>query len=153
MALVQVQAAPHKAQSGGAAPTKHKQHYSARARLRANVNCKSFPRVGRRADSQHSPRRKLTHRPQPSCVGHARRGGGPRPLFQAKGGFRATQETTKLRPCYHPPIHFIAPTTIPVLSPVLFIPSVYYTSYNSKNFFIYYNIGMAPSWAMMCKIL
>ena len=39
---------------------------------------------------------------------------------------------------YHPPIHFIAPTTIPVLSPVLFIPSLYYTSYNSKNFLIYY---------------
>ena len=38
---------------------------------------------------------------------------------------------------YHPPIHFLAPTTIPVLSPVLFIPSLYYTSYNSKNFFIY----------------
>ena len=38
---------------------------------------------------------------------------------------------------YHPPIHFIAPTTIPVLSPVLFMPSLYYTSYNSKNFFIY----------------
>ena len=37
---------------------------------------------------------------------------------------------------YHPPIHFIAPTTIPVLSPVLFIPSLYYTSNNSKNFFI-----------------
>ena len=33
---------------------------------------------------------------------------------------------------YHPPIHFIAPTTIPVLSPVLFIPSLYYTFYNSK---------------------
>ena len=35
---------------------------------------------------------------------------------------------------YHPPIHFIAPTTIPVLSPVLFMPSLYYTSYNSKSF-------------------
>ena len=34
---------------------------------------------------------------------------------------------------YHPPIHFIAPTTIP--PPVLFIPSLYYTSYNSKNCF------------------
>ena len=59
--------------------------------------------IGRRADSQRSPRRKLsqtqTHRAT-FAVGHARRGGGPRPLFQAKGGFRATQETTKLRPCY-----------------------------------------------------
>ena len=35
---------------------------------------------------------------------------------------------------YHPPIHFIALTAIPVLSPVLFMPSLYYTSYNSKNF-------------------
>ena len=40
---------------------------------------------------------------------------------------------------YHPPIHFIALTAIPVLSPVLFMPSLYYTSYNSKNFFIYYS--------------
>ena len=37
---------------------------------------------------------------------------------------------------YHPPIHFIALTAIPVLSPVLFMPSLYYTSYNSKIFFI-----------------
>ena len=35
---------------------------------------------------------------------------------------------------YHPPIHFIALTAIPVLSPVLFMPSLYYTFYNSKNF-------------------
>ena len=35
------------------------------------------------------------------------------------------------------PIHFIALTAIPVLSPVLFMPSLYYTSYNSNNFFIY----------------
>ena len=41
---------------------------------------------------------------------------------------------------YHPPLHFIAPTTIPVSSPVLFIPSLYYTSYNSKIFFIYYTL-------------
>ena len=53
----------------------------------------------RRADSQHSPYRKRKHTAQPSCVGHARRGGGPRPIFQAKGGFRAMQETPKLRPC------------------------------------------------------
>ena len=60
--------------------------------------------IGRRADSQRSPRRKLsqtqTHRAT-FVVGHARRGGGPRPLFQDKGGFRATQETTKLRPWYY----------------------------------------------------
>ena len=32
--------------------------------------------------------------------------------------------------------HFVALTAIPVLSPVLFMPSLYYTSYNSKTFFI-----------------
>ena len=35
---------------------------------------------------------------------------------------------------YHPPIHFIALTAIPVLSAVLSMPSLYYTSYNSNTF-------------------
>ena len=36
--------------------------------------------------------------------------------------------------CNVPPIHLIALTTIPVLSPVIFMPSLYYTPYNSFNY-------------------
>ena len=46
---------------------------------------------------------------------------------------------------YHPPIHFIELTAIPVLSPVLFIPSLYYTSYNSKNFSFTSNMYISPN--------
>ena len=68
---------------------------------RANVAPQVLARVKQKTRSHHLDAKKARTEntgQKPTCVTCAE-ATRPRPLFQAKGGFRATQETTKLRLC------------------------------------------------------